>query len=104
MLLALAMGQVFVLSFNESWSNAGATLSTGIMFGFFYYRYFFKFSMEEINCYSWMFNSIILVILFLGQLNGKELHVYAFCCYKVISSISMMMIKRKLDELENFQV
>lgn len=99
-LLVLAVGQVFVLSSTNLGANAGATLSTGIMFGFFYYRYYFSsFEWKKLIIILGCLIPFILVILFLGQLNGKESHIgYAFS--KLLQGDFIYItdtIKRKLE-------
>ncbi len=99
-LIVLAFGKVVILSSTFLGANAGATLSVGIMFGFFYYRYFFSsFQWRKLLMIVSFVVPIVLVILFFTQLNGKESHIsYAFS--KLFSgdfTYIFDIIKRKLE-------
>lgn len=79
-LASVSIGMITILSSTNLGANAGATLSTGIMFGFFFYRYFFpNLRWKIIMILFGLLITAVLGILFLLQLNGQESHIgYAF--------------------------
>lgn len=80
LLLTVSVGQLVLLSSTTLGANAGATLSAGIMYGYFVYRNFFPKIHWRILfvCLSFLL-FVTLGLLFLTQLNGQESHIgYAF--------------------------
>lgn len=78
--LLLCVVQLFLLSSTYFGANAGATLSCGIMFGYFGYRYFFpEIQVRKLMFFSSIFIVLLVSFLFLAQVNGKETHIgFAF--------------------------
>jgi len=79
-LIFLSMGVIILVSSTYFGANAGATLSAGIMFGFFCYRYFFPdLRWKTILILFSVLITAVLTILFIAQLNGQQSHIsYAF--------------------------
>ncbi|OIJ16223.1 hypothetical protein BKP35_04400 [Anaerobacillus arseniciselenatis] len=99
-LMMLALGTIIILSSTYLGANAGATISAGVMFGFFYYRYYFTdFQWRKLLIIISFVVPVVLAILFFTQLNGKESHIgYAFS--KLFSgdfTYILDTIKRKLE-------
>ncbi len=98
LLLVLSIGHLFVLSSTKLGANAGATLSAGIMFGYFAYRtYFPKVDWRKLIIVFCLILFGTLALLFLTQ-QGKVSHIgYAFGqLFEGNSQFIMDTIKRKL--------
>lgn len=79
-LASVSIGMITLLSSANLGANAGATISAGIMFGYFIYRYFFpNLRWKTLLILFGLLISAVLAILFLAQQNGNESHIgYAF--------------------------
>ncbi|OIJ16949.1 hypothetical protein BKP45_20870 [Anaerobacillus alkalidiazotrophicus] len=100
LLLFISLGQIFVLSFTNLGANAGATIATAVMFGFFYYRFYVtNFQWRKLLIIFSVLVPVVIAILFFAQLNGKESHIgYAFS--KLFQGDVLYItdtIKRKLE-------
>ncbi|MCT8136589.1 hypothetical protein H1D32_01770 [Anaerobacillus sp. CMMVII] len=80
LLVVISVGQVFLLGSTFFGANAGATLSAGIMFGYFAYRSFFpRIEWRKLLVIFAVLVFLNLVLLFVTQLNGQQSHIgYAF--------------------------
>ncbi|WNF36922.1 hypothetical protein RJD24_21425 [Bacillaceae bacterium IKA-2] len=79
-LATISIAMITLLSSANLGANAGATISAGVMFGFFSYRNFFpNLRWKTLLILFGLLISAVVAILFLAQLNGNESHIgYAF--------------------------
>ncbi len=76
----LGVGQLYLLSSTNLGANAGATLSAGMMYGYYGYRQFFpKVHWRVLLMIFVGLLAATILVLFLTQMNGRESHIgYAF--------------------------
>lgn len=75
-LAGISIGMITLLSSSNLGANAGATLSAGIMFGYFLYRFYLpNLRWKTLLILFGLLISAVLAILFLAQVNGNESHI-----------------------------
>ncbi|RXJ01329.1 hypothetical protein DS745_10340 [Anaerobacillus alkaliphilus] len=100
LVIVLSISQLFLLSSTNLGANAGATISAGIMFGYYGYRnYFPNMNWRKLMMIFLCLLAVTILFLLLTQMNGKESHIgYAFTrMFQGDFQYIVDTIKRKLE-------
>lgn len=99
-LFLLAIGHLILIGSGKLGANAGATLATGIMYSYFFYRvYLKKVGIRQFTILLSVVIPILIVLLFILQLQENQTHIsYAFSrLLQGDASFILETIKRKLQ-------